>query len=159
MRYVDSGVSEVVGVLLMLTITLILLSVAAVAMNGTMDQTTQPISATITSQGLKNDTVIFENIAGDSFVLSQIEVRFGIRERPTEYITLRNEGSEDILETRSGENSVGLGDRFYVKPEQIYSNGTIAWGSFMVSAGEHMTYRFFDRRTGVPIASGEISIS
>ena len=81
----DSAVSEVVGVLLLLTITLILVSLVAVAMNSAVSTTEKPVNSTIIVSDISGKNVTFENIAGDAFVLDQVELRLGIREYPSQY--------------------------------------------------------------------------
>ena len=148
----DSAVSEVVGVLLLLTITLILVSLVAVAMNSAVSTTEKPVSATIIASGISGKNVTFENIAGDAFVLDQVELRLGIREYPSQYITLR--GSSH-LKSYSGLATISLGDRFYIQSDE---ENVLRWDSFNVSSGSHLTYRFYDLRTGSPISSGDITV-
>jgi FlaG/FlaF family flagellin (archaellin) len=149
----NDAVSEVVGVLLMLTVTIILVSLVAVVMNGTIDETETPITANIVGS-YDNGNIIMENIAGDSFSLNQIEVRLGIREDPTKYAILRN-GESTYLVSFTGDNIIALGDRFKIVGTQEADG--ISWGSFNVSKGDHLTYRFYDA-SGKPISSGEIMI-
>ncbi|MCZ0859831.1 type IV pilin [Methanocorpusculum sp. MG] len=158
----DSAVSEVVGVLLLLTITLILVSLVAVAMNSAVSTTDKPVSATIVGSIDKDKNYItFENIAGDSFVLDQIEVRLGIRERPADYTTVRNSGESRLLNSYSNESVVGLGDRFYIALQNTAGGFSLMLPDssvFPMSSKEHLTYRIYDRRTSTPVSSGEIAI-
>ncbi|MDR0981249.1 MAG: type IV pilin [Methanocalculaceae archaeon] len=152
MKHSDSAVSEVVGVLLLLTITLILVSVVAISMNSAVSTTEKPVSATIIASGISGKNITFENIAGDAFVLDQIEVRLGIREYPSQYTTLRGSSS---LKSYTGSTTISLGDRFYIQSDE---DSPLTWGSFNISSGSHLTYRFYDLRTSSPISSGEIAI-
>ena len=97
MKKTDSAVSEVVGVLLMLTITLILVSLVAIAMSSAVSSTEKPVSATIIASGVHGKNITFENTAGDAFVLNQVELRLGIREYPSQYTTLRNTAGLPLL--------------------------------------------------------------
>ncbi|MDV0443148.1 hypothetical protein McpCs1_05160 [Methanocorpusculaceae archaeon Cs1] len=155
MKKTDSAVSEVVGVLLMLTITLILVSLVAVSMNSAVSSTEKPITATIIASGVHGKNITFENTAGDAFVLNQIELRLGIREYPSQYTTLRNTAEKERLISYSDSPTIALGDRFYIESE---GGEKLRWGSFEISSGSHLTYRFYDLRTGSPISSGEISV-
>lgn len=148
----DSAVSEVVGVLLLLTITLLLVSLVAVSLNSAVSTTEKPVQATIVATGISGKNVTFEAVAGDAFVLDQVEVRLGIREYPSQYTSLR--GSLH-LKSYSGLAAVSLGDRFYITSD---ADEKLQWGSFTVSSGSHLTYRFYDLRTGSPISSGEIAV-
>ncbi|MDV0441067.1 hypothetical protein McpAg1_02460 [Methanocorpusculaceae archaeon Ag1] len=155
MKKTDFAVSEVVGVLLMLTITLILVSLVAVAMSSAVSSNEKPITATIIASGVHGKNIIFENIAGDAFVLNQVELRLGVREYPSQYTILRNTAEGGRLISYSNSSTISLGDRFYIQSE---SDGKFQWSSFEISSGNHLTYRFYDLRTGSPISSGEIAI-
>ena len=150
----NDAVSEVVGVLLMLTVTIILVSLVAVVMNGAVDETETPITANIVGS-YDNGNIIMENVAGDSFSLNQIEVRLGVREDPTKYVILRN-GELTYLVSFTGDNIIALGDRFKIMGTQ--EDEGASWGSLHVSTGNHLTYRFYDA-SGKPISSGEILVT
>lgn len=151
MKQKDSAVSEVVGVLLLITITLILVSLAAVAMNSAVGSSEKSVSANIVATKVSNGNITFENTAGDSFSLGQIELRLGIREKPSLSVTLNS----SYLFSYSGSDTIGLGDRFRVESEHL---DEISWGEFKVNKSEHLTYRFYDRISGSPVASGDILI-
>jgi len=160
-RRSEGAVSEVVGVLLMLTITIILVSLVAVAMSSSMGDADLPIRATIVATGFDGNDIVFENVAGDSFLLDHLDVRLGVREDSTKYITLRGSDPGKYLESYSGEKIIGLGDRFLLVATGDDA-GNICWGprdgGFVVKPGQHLTYRFIDRQTGAPISSGELLI-
>ena len=155
MKKTDSAVFEVVGVLLMLTITLILVSLVAIAMSSAVSSTEKPVSATIIASGVHGKNITFENTAGDAFVLNQVELRLGIREYPSQYTTLRNTAGLPLLISYANSSTITLGDRFYIESDE---EDSLRWGSFNISSGSHLTYRFYDLRTGSPISSGEIAI-
>lgn len=141
MKHSDSAVFEVVGVLLLLTVTLILVNLADVSMNSAVSTTDKPVSTTIVGK-ISNDTITFENIAGDSFVLDQIEVRLGVRERPANYATVRNSGDPKLLKSYSNESVIGLGDRFYLSLNKTSDGGfTVKFPDFefSLSSKEHLT--------------------
>ncbi|MCQ2356631.1 MAG: hypothetical protein MJ014_06455 [Methanocorpusculum sp.] len=104
----------------------------------------KPVNSTI--------NVTFENIAGDAFVLDLVELRLGIREYPSPYTTIR--GSSH-LKSYSGLATISLGDRFYIQSDE---ENVLRRDSFNVSSGSHLTYRFYDLRTGSSISSGEIAV-
>ena len=145
----DDAVSEVVGVLLMLTITIILASIVALVATGTVGETEKPLVAEVTATGVINENVVFELLSGDSFQLSDIKVSLGIREDSTKSATvlgssLKPEGS-----------LITLGDRFRLKGTSTTDG--ISFGGMDVKKGEHLTYRFYDS-TDRPFSSGEIRI-
>ena len=145
----DDAVSEVVGVLLMLTITIILASIVALVATGTVGETEKPLVAEVTATGVINENVVFELLSGDSFQLSDIKVSLGIREDSTKSATvlgssLKPEGS-----------LITLGDRFRL--EGTSTADEISFGEMNVKKGDHLTYRFYDK-TDRPFSSGEIRI-
>ena len=145
----DDAVSEVVGVLLMLTITIILASIVALVATGTVGETEKPLVAEVTATGVINENVVFELLSGDSFQLSDIKVSLGIREDSTKSATvlgssLKPEGS-----------LITLGDRFRLTGTSTTDG--ISFGGMEVSHGEHLTYRFYDS-TDRPFSSGEIRV-
>ena len=145
----DDAVSEVVGVLLMLTITIILASIVALVATGTVGETEKPLVAEVTATGVINENVVFELLSGDSFQLSDIKVSLGIREDSTKSATvlgssLKPEGS-----------LITLGDRFRLTGTSTTDG--ISFGGMNVKKGEHLTYRFYDK-SGKPFSSGEIRV-
>lgn len=151
MKKQDSAVSEVVGVLLLLTITLVLVSVVAISMSSTFTTPDKPVTSTIVASGINGKNITFENIAGDSFVLDQTELRLSIREYPTQYTLLY--GSN--MTSYTGSRTIALGDRFYIESS---TESPLTWGSFSIDSGNHLAYQFYDLQTGKPISSGEIAI-
>lgn len=148
----ESGVSEVVGVLLMLTVTILLVSSVAIIMNNSVETTEKPITADIVATDIDDGDVILELISGDSFSLDMISIRLGVREEADKSIILKGEA----FETYTNSRIVALGDRFKILGEK---NGTtINVESFPVSVGKHLMYTVYDS-TGKPISSGEILVT
>jgi FlaG/FlaF family flagellin (archaellin) len=165
----DNAVSEVIGVMLMISVTLIIVALVAVYATGAAGDTTQPIKADLIASGTINETIngkdayqiVFEHRAGDAFDVDQLAVSVGLREDPTLHMILRNEDVEERITCFDSEISiVQLGDRFKVSIGEYDSHAeVILLGEGReIKCGEHLTYRFIDRRTGAPISSGEISI-
>jgi hypothetical protein len=107
--------------------------------------------------------VIFDHRSGDSFSVDRLEVSIGSRERQELHIQLRNDFEQTRIESLvSGATIIQLGDRFVVRlgdydpanQQVILSRDPLTSLSF----GEHLTYRFIDRQTGMPISSGEIAV-
>lgn len=146
----DDAVSEVVGVLIMLTVTIILVAVVAVAITGTVSDTEKPLNSQVTATAVAGDDILFELVSGDSFPLSDVKVSLGVRENSTAAISIIGTNMFGI----SGD-VITIGDRFRL-------NGTattdgISFGGMTVQNGEHLTYLFFDK-SGRPFSSGEIRI-
>lgn len=147
----DDAVSEVVGVLIMLTVTIILVGVVAVAVTGTVGSTEKPLTSQVTVSAQIGDDLLFELISGDSFELSDVKLALGVRENSTASATITGRNLEGV-----SAELITLGDRFVL-------NGTasadgISFGGMVVQHGEHLTYRFFDK-SGKPFSSGEIRIT
>jgi len=170
----DSAVSEVLGVMLMISVTLIIVAIVAVYATGSASDTRQPIRADLiatadaTTEIDKNgDTwyqVIFDHRSGDPFNVDQVQVSIGSRENLTVHTLLGNEqgAGKQYIETfaRDDRRMVLLGDRFKVSIGEYDRDAkVILLGEGReIKCGEHLTYRFIDRRTGSPISSGEVLI-
>jgi hypothetical protein len=161
----DNAVSEVIGVMLMISVTLIIVALVAVYATGAAGDTTQPIRADLvaTEQPRLNGStylVVFDHRSGDPFNVDQLEVSIGSREQPALHMVLRNEPEKRYLETFDPKNPVvELGGRFKVSlGEYDGAKVTLPGGKEIECSKHHLTYRFIDRRTGSPISSGEVLI-
>ena len=149
----EDAVSEVVGIMIMLTITVVLAAVVALAATSMVGDTEKPLSAEITAVSVTGDGhIIFELISGEPFTLSDIRVVLGVREDSTETKSI---AGTELKAVASSGDIIFLGDRFYL-------NGTISgtginFEGMIVSSEEHLTYRFYDS-TDRPFSSGEIRI-
>ena len=146
----EDAVSEVVGVMILLTITVILAAVVALAATSAVGDTEKPLTAEITAVGVSGDEITFELISGEPFALSDIRVVLGVREDSSKSVSIP--GTE--LEAKTGD-TIFLGDRFYL--DGTPSGTGINIEGMTVSHGEHLTYRFYDS-TDRPFSSGEIRI-
>jgi len=167
-NFSDDAVSEVIGVMLMISVTLIIVALVAVYATGAAGDTTQPIKADLVASGTMVDAnkyqVVFEHRAGDAFDVDQLSVSVGLREDPALHMILRNDDTGDRITCFTlTESIVQLGDRFKVNLGECDDTGI----TYKAAGGEilytlpydrHLTYRFIDRRTGSPISSGEILI-
>jgi len=161
----DDAVSEVIGVMLMISVTLIIVALVAVYATGAAGDTAQPVKADLVASGTMVDKggyqVVFEHRAGDAFDVDQLTVSVGIREDSALRMILRNdETGEHITCFDPDESIVRLGDRFKVSiGEYDTSNKKVTLGDRDIECGKyHLTYHFIDRRAGAPISSGEILI-
>ena len=139
----EDAVSEVVGIMIMLTITVVLAAVVALAATSMVGETEKPLSAEITAVSVTGGEVIFELISGEPFALSDIRVVLGVREDSTETKSIAGTKLTPLV---SGADTIFLGDRFKLTLEGM-----------TVSTGDHLTYRFYDS-TDRPFSSGEIRI-
>jgi FlaG/FlaF family flagellin (archaellin) len=169
----DDAVSEVIGVMLMISVTLIIVALVAVYATGSAGDTKQPIRADlvasdVTTVDKNGDTwyqVVFDHRSGDPFNIDQVQVSIGSRENFTVHMLLWNEpGKQQYIETFDPDNQmVLLGDRFKVSIGTYDHGGAKVTlpgdGGREIKCGEHhLTYRFIDRRTDSPISSGEVLI-
>ena len=145
----DAAVSSVVGVMLMLTITVVLFGVVALVATSTAGDTKTPVTAELTAVTVTGDGVIFELISGEPVRLSDIRVVLGVREDSTKTLSLCGEPH------LKGTETIGLGDRFCLAG--VSTADGMEFSTLQVSHGEHLTYRFYDS-TDRPFASGEIRI-
>ena len=145
----EDAVSPVVGVMLMLTITVVLFGVVALVATSTAGDTKTPVTAELTAVTVTGDGVIFELISGEPVRLSDIRVVLGVREDSTKTLSLCGEPH------LKGTETIGLGDRFCLAG--VSTADGMEFSTLQVSHGEHLTYRFYDT-TDRPFASGEIRI-
>ena len=139
----EDAVSEVVGIMILLTITVVLAAVVALAATSMVGETEKPLSAEITAVSVTGGEVIFELISGEPFTLSDIRVVLGVREDSTETKSI---AGTELKAVASSGDIIFLGDRF-----------KLTLGGMTVSTGDHLTYRFYDS-TDRPFSSGEIRI-
>ena len=139
----DNAVSEVVGIMILLTITIVLAAVVALVATSAVGDTETPLTAEITAVSVSGGKVTFELISGEPFAVSDIRVVLGIREDSTKSVSIPG---TDLAPLVSGDTTIFLGDRF-----------TLDIPDGFVSSDEHLTYRFYDT-TDRPFASGDIRI-
>ena len=140
----DNAVSEVVGVMILLTITVVLAAVVALVATSAVGDTETPLTAEITAVSVSGGKVTFELISGEPFAVSDIRVVLGIREDSTKSVSIPG---TDLKPLVSGDTTIFLGDRFKLT----------GFGGMIVQKDEHLTYRFYDT-TDRPFSSGEIRI-
>ena len=148
----EDAVSEVVGIMILLTITVVLAAVVALVATSAVGDTEKPLSAEITAVSVTGGEVIFELISGEPFALSDIRVVLGVREDSTETKSI---AGTELKAVASSGDIIFLGDRFYL--DGTPSGTGINIEGMTVSTGDHLTYRFYDS-TDRPFSSGEIRI-
>lgn len=179
----DRGISEVFGVMLILTITLIVACIVTVFAGGfSLDTKADAISANIVASDLHMDSstscayIQFEHISGDPVDLDSIVVTLGLRSsaKTTTRITNADQPT-GVNETRSklthylksygdDKSKITVGDRFVLYADDCDDKG-IYWRSegageeFFAPMNDYITYRIVDTRSNRPISSGKIPVS
>ena len=148
----DNAVSEVVGVMIMLTITIVIAAVLALAATSAVGDTETPLTAEITAVSVSGGDVIFELISGEPVALSDIRVVLGIREDSTKSVSIPGTALKPLV---SGDTTIFLGDRFTLNG--VAEGTSVKFGGMTVQKDEHLTYRFYDT-TDRPFSSGEIRV-
>ncbi|MGB4236082.1 MAG: type IV pilin N-terminal domain-containing protein [Methanoregulaceae archaeon] len=115
----QSAVSPVVGVMLMLTITIILAAVVSAYVGGVGPTKTKPPQVSITGTVYNNGTILFEHMGGDglnindlAIVLDQGDQRLRITNRTINRSScdMKIKGGSDFSFIRSGDTIVLSGD-------------------------------------------------
>ena len=134
----DEAVSPVVGVMLMLTITVLLAGVFAAAASGLFSGgIDKPANAEINYLSSTGDSYIFEMTAGDPVSVSRLKAVFTLRDDKSVYST-----------TEFSDNKVlRIGDLLQVpKPSDPGFSGN----------GKYIVWMFYDTKSGKLLSSGEI---
>ena len=173
-----SGISEVFGVMLMLTITLIVACVVAAFATGySFDSADDLISANIVASdwGLDGDTpyILFDHLSGDPVDLNSIEINLALRSSAKTKTVVSNHDTPtsvgtDVYIVNCGEDddTVTVGDRFRLYADYAEAGGSgVYWEkdgadeSFFAPEGDCIDYRIIDRRSGRAISAGSIPVS
>ncbi len=149
----NSGVSEVVGVMIMITVTLILAGFVLISANSVTSTHEKPISSTVTATEIKDYDIIFDNVYGEPFTLDRIGISMSISERPIQSIMLSGSDSS-LFQSYSGDGIIVLGGRFKLLSEYDDKTG---WGEFVLNSGEHLDYSVYDMKTNTLISTGRIA--
>ncbi len=149
----SNGVSEVVGVMIMITVTLILASFVIISANSVTSTHEKPISSTVTATEIRDYDIIFDNVYGEPFNLDRIGVSLSINERPIENILLYGSDTS-LFKSYSNESVIVLGGRFKLLSEYDDKTG---WGDFVLKSGEHLDYSVYDMRTNTLMSTGRIT--
>lgn len=166
----EEAVSEVIGVMLMISVTLIIVALVAVYATGAASGGEQPVKASLIASKVMYDEdnekymVVFEHVAGDPFYLKQVQVSLGVRDDAMPHLVVNNNEKPYLQSFSNPEENfmVHLGDRFVLYADE-WDTDSLSWngeggGKFTVESGHYLTYRFIDRHTGAPISSGEIMV-
>ena len=137
----DEAVSPVVGVMLMLTITVLLAGVFAAAASGLFSGgIDKPANTEINYLGSAGNEYIFEMTAGDTVSLSRLKAVFTLRDDKTGQMTV---SGAQMHTSHAG--SVSIGDMLKItKPD------------FPSEDGKYIVWMFYDIKSGKLLSSGEI---
>jgi FlaG/FlaF family flagellin (archaellin) len=139
----DEAVSEVVGVMIMLVVTILLVSIVGASASGLISDDKTPASAELVFAGYSGNDLIFEHRAGDPLTLSSMKLVLGVRDNMTRNIPLNASSF-----TSTGGSSVQIADRILIS----FDTSTLA------SPGEYVTYQFYDIESQSLVSSGEILV-
>ncbi|WP_083523387.1 type IV pilin N-terminal domain-containing protein [Methanofollis ethanolicus] len=179
----DGGISEVFGVMLILTITLIVACVVTVFAGGfSPDTKTDAISANIVASDLYMDRdnscayILFDHISGDPVDLNAVVITLGRRDsakmttritnadQPTGFDETGSRLTHYLKNYGEDKSTITAGDRFVLyaddcDDEGIYWQNEDADERFSVRMNDYITYRIVDTRSNRPISSGKIPVS
>jgi FlaG/FlaF family flagellin (archaellin) len=139
----DDAVSEVVGVMIMLVITILLVSIVGASASGLVSDDKTPVSAELVFVEDSGNNLIFEHRTGDPLTLSSLKLVLGVRDNMTRNIPLNASSF-----TSTGGSSVQVADRIQIS----FDTSTLA------SPGEYITYQFYDIESQSLVSSGEILV-
>jgi len=139
----DDAVSEVVGVMIMLVITILLVSIVGASASGLVSDDKTPVSAELVFVEDSGNNLIFEHRTGDPLTLSSLKLVLGVRDNMTRNIPLNASSF-----TSTGGSSVQVADRILIS----FDTSTLA------SPGEYITYQFYDIESQSLVSSGEILV-
>lgn len=181
----NRGVSEVFGVMLILTVTLIVACVVSVFVGGfSFGADEQVISANLVASHLDTDGspyILFEHVSGDPVDLDSIVISLGLRSsaKNTTYIQntdqptgldedgnrltryIQNYGDPDKTKITVGDRFVLYADGVDRDPDDggIYWRSEAATAEFFAPWNDYITYQILDTRSNRPISSGKIPVS
>lgn len=108
----ELGVSAVIGVMLMLTVTLIVAAVASAFAGGLITVKERPLQLTVTARTEKiggNNTIVFDHMGGDQFSLDDIII---ILDQGDQQLRITNA----TIDREMGCNLSRKGGNMYVRP-------------------------------------------
>ena len=128
----EDAVSPVVGVMLMLTVTIILAAVFAAAAGSVFSKDAEPVNAELVYVKAVEDDLIFEMKSGEPFTLSALKIVYTTPDNAEDHAVFNLEGG-----------GIRVGERFNVT-EPDFSGSVI--------------YQFYHVDSGLLVSSGEIRV-
>ncbi|WP_292408282.1 MULTISPECIES: type IV pilin N-terminal domain-containing protein [unclassified Methanoculleus] len=169
-KYPNSrGISEVFGVMLMLTITLIVACIVAVFVGGfSFGDEEQAISANLVASELNTSAdppyILFEHVSGDPVDLNSIVISLGLRSSAKNTTNIQNTEDSDYIQNYGApdKTKIAVGDRFILYADGSDDDG-IYWeksptARFFAPWNDYITYQILDVRSNRPISSGKIPV-
>jgi FlaG/FlaF family flagellin (archaellin) len=157
----DSAVSPVVGVMMMLTITIILAAVISAYVGGLGPTKTKPPQVSITVTVYNNTTIYLDHMGGDglsiddlAIILDQGDQRLRITnatiKRPD--CEMKNRAGSDVTFIRSGDTIVLSG-----KDESGVTNFTAVSSSIVIEHNKELTWTLLSQRSDAILAFGRLA--
>lgn len=170
----NDGVSEVLGIMLLLTITVIVACIVSTFAGGfSFNSKEDSISANIVASDFVDESppyVMFDHLSGDPVDLNSIVITLGIRSSSKETAIIRNCDTPTGVDVPAyivnyGEDSsaITVGDRFVLYADGKDKDG-VFWKSesssrkFLAPSNDCLTYQIIDTRSNKPISSGMIPV-
>ena len=157
----ENAVSPVVGVMLMLSVTVLiaaLVSTYAGGFSGSVEKT--PKSTIRAVPDLSRDRISFEHNGGDPFLLSSIKIVLQEHDNKTAF-SFNDAGSSlvrNFSEVGSGSNvidsTIQAGDMFFADGEGIGSHTGMRFGDVILKNDTQVTWLVVDKASGKTISMG-----
>lgn len=171
-KLTDFGVSEVFGVMLLLTITLVAAGVVSAYASGIGVKTGESnIGATIvaseiyTNQNTNCGYILFEHLSGNPLNLNRTEIHLSIRSNSKVQTSIKNKPAKAPIEPFStgGSYRIAPGDLFVLNAdgadsEKIYW-GNPAGNNFCIEKNQYVKYEIIDLESKLVISTGMIPFS
>ena len=173
-----AAVSEVVGVMLILAVTIIVAGVVA-AFSGafSLDPGTDTLHATIVCSEFDTNGnsawLVFDHVSGDPINLNEIEISLGSRLSSHNRTIISNRLSPTGLDENGAplgqyivaygntSSRVSVGDRFALYADGVDDAHNVYWGGpngFVVGPDDYLTWQIIDTRSGRPVSSGVVAV-
>jgi len=181
----NRGISEVFGVMLVLTVTLIVACLVAVFVGGfSFGAEEQAISANLVASGLYVDEskdcayILFEHVSGDPVDLNSIVFSLGLRSSAKNTTHIQNTDKPTGKDENGGSlthyiqnygapdktKKIAVGDRLVLYADGADNDG-IYWqkegapAKFFAPWNDYIAYQILNTRSNRPISSGKIPVS
>jgi len=158
---IDSAVSPVVGVMLMLAVTVMIAAIVSTYAGGLSGGTEKsPQSSIRAMPDLGKDRIYFEHNGGDPFMLSSISIILREHDNKTSFSLTDAHSNliENFTETGisgdSTDTTIQAGDTFFIKGEDYESHSGIKFGSFIIRNNTAITWMIVDKGTSKTISTG-----
>ena len=157
---IESAVSPVVGVMLMLVVTIIIAAVVSGFAGGLGGGTgTAPQASIACSVDLVKHQFIFEHKGGDAFALKDTKVVLATGDTKTTLTTADIGGNVVAFEELgASDNMIAAGDKFILEGVAASWGEGIDFGSFSLKKNTKIKWTIVDKTTDKAIANGAIAL-